>query len=126
MSFKEFDRSSRPRVANEDLEQAKFLKTDDEKIAVRVGNEETTPLYVEVVNDDSMICEKGVFNLVANVPFEILANNLEEICDATFRQDNGDLIFIAYRNLVDRIEVCSKKTLINLEYRLEGPRKCPS
>lgn len=126
MSFKDFDRSTRPRVANEDLEQAKFKKTTDEKIAIRVGNEETAPIYVNVVNDDSMICEKGVFNLVANVPFEILANNLEEICDVTFRQDNGDLIFIAYRNLVDRVEVCSKKTLINLEYRLEGPRKCPS
>jgi len=121
-----YDKSSKLKISNEDLEQAKFKKTTDEKIAVRVGNEETAPLHVNVVNDYNMICEKGVFNLVANIPLIILSNNLEEICDATFYQDNGKVLKMTYKNLVDRIEVCSKKTLVNLEYRLEGPRKCPS
>jgi len=71
-----------------------------------------------------MICEKGVFNLIGGVPFEILANNIEEICDATFFKDDGSMIFIAYKNLVTKIEVCSVKTMINLEYRIEGKKAC--
>ena len=120
-----YDKSSKLRLDTWELDHAKYIKLINEKIAIRVGNEEEAPLNVNVVTDDSMLCEKGVFNLVAGIPLEILANNIEEICDATFYQDNGKKIFINYKNLVDRIEVCSKKTLINLEYRLEGPRKCP-
>ena len=51
MSFKDFDRSTRPMVANEDLEQAKFKKTTDEKIAVRVGNDEAAPLFTKQVTE---------------------------------------------------------------------------
>lgn len=47
MSFNSYDKSSKPKVANEDLEQAKFLKTVEEKIAVRVGNETGSPLHVK-------------------------------------------------------------------------------
>ena len=43
------DKSSSPTVANEDLEQAKFLKTILDKIAVRIGNEQSSPLYTQQV-----------------------------------------------------------------------------
>jgi len=36
-------------IAREDLEQAKFKKTNDEKIAVRVGNEADSPLFCSLV-----------------------------------------------------------------------------
>ena len=92
------------------LNKAKHYKLDD-KIIVRVGNDDTTPLNVTVVNDDSMICEKGVFNLIAGVPFTILANNIEEICDATFLQDNGARIFIQYKNLPPlSTKLCTKRS----------------
>ncbi len=78
------------------------------------------PLEVVIVGDDNLKCEKGVFNLIAGIPFQITPNEINEICDATFYKDDGSRIFIAYKNLVDKIEVCSKKTLVNLEYRIEG------
>lgn len=43
-----YDKESRLKIAYEDLEQARFKKTAAEKIAVRVGNEESDPLYVNV------------------------------------------------------------------------------
>jgi len=49
MGFDSYDKSSRPTVANEDLEQAKFLKTILDKIAVRIGNEAGSPLYTQQV-----------------------------------------------------------------------------
>ena len=49
MSFDTYDKTSRPQVANEDLEQAKFLKTLLDKIAVRIGNEQGSPLYTQQV-----------------------------------------------------------------------------
>lgn len=42
----EYDKDSRLLIANEDLEQLKFFITKLEKIAVRVGNEESTPLFI--------------------------------------------------------------------------------
>jgi len=121
-----FDKASKLKIAYEDLEQANFKKTASDKIARRVSNDSDTPLYVEVVNNDSMICEKGVFNLIANIPLTIMANNIEDICDATFYQDDGKKIFISYtKTTLTTIEVCTKKTIANLEYRLEGPRACP-
>jgi len=45
-----YDRSTRLQIANEDLEQAVFKKTLDNKIAKRVGNEATDPLYVTVID----------------------------------------------------------------------------
>jgi hypothetical protein len=41
-----YDKASKLLIGNEDLEQAKFLKTLLEKIAVRVGNEFETPLHI--------------------------------------------------------------------------------
>ena len=109
------------------LLEAVVTETGDGDSAVRVlvGNNEDEPVPVKVVGDGYMRCEKGVFNLVANVPLTILANNLIEICDASFYNDSGERIFLHYKNLVDRIEVCSKKTLTNLEYRIEGNIACP-
>ena len=48
MSFSDYDKTTRPKVANEDLEQSKFKKTASNKIAVRVGNEADDPLHVAV------------------------------------------------------------------------------
>ena len=78
------------------------------------------PIEVVVVDQSKMTCEKGVFNLIAGIPLEITPVNINEICDATFYKDDGSRIFISYKNLTTKIEVCSNKTLANLEYRLEG------
>ena len=51
MSFNNYDRATRPRVANEDLEQAKFLLTELSRIAVRIGNESGTPLFTAQSNN---------------------------------------------------------------------------
>lgn len=80
------------------------------------------PIQVEIVGDsgNKMTCEKGVFNLIAGIPLEILANRIDEICDANFFKDDGKKVFIGYKNLVNKIVVCSSKTMVNLEYRIEG------
>lgn len=45
-----FDKTSKLKIANEDLEQAKFLKTLADRIAIRIGNEEDGPLYTSPIN----------------------------------------------------------------------------
>lgn len=44
MSFNDYDKSTKPKVANEDLEQAKFIKTLANEIAVRIANSPSSPL----------------------------------------------------------------------------------
>ena len=97
----------------------------DPALRVLVSNNDNEPVPVKVTGDGYMRCEKGVFNLLAGVPLTIMANNIAEICDATFYKDNGERLFIQYRNMVDHIIVCSAKTRVNLEYRIEGQIKCP-
>ena len=42
-----FDKSSKLAIGHEDLVQAQYKKTASNKIAVRVGNEDDTPLHVK-------------------------------------------------------------------------------
>lgn len=67
MSFDTYDKSSRPKIANEDLEQAKFLKTLLDKIAVRVGNESGSPLYTQQVTAGDIGEDVYEFNEDASV-----------------------------------------------------------
>jgi hypothetical protein len=52
-----YDRSSVLKIAFEELERARFLKTSNEKIAIRIGNEEAAPLYVTTVDDNNQETE---------------------------------------------------------------------
>ncbi len=47
MSFElnDLDKESRPKTHLEELEHYKFLKTELDKVAVRIGNDKATPLY---------------------------------------------------------------------------------
>lgn len=50
MSFKDYDKSSKTVLDTNELEQAKFKKTAEDKIAIRVGNEQNSPLFVNVID----------------------------------------------------------------------------
>ena len=50
----DFQRSSVLKIAFEELERARFLKTTDNKIAVRIGNNALAPLYVTNVDDNNL------------------------------------------------------------------------
>jgi len=54
-----FDKSSKLEIANEDLEQAKFKKTSAERIAVRVSNEDTDPIFVSQTEAGSYFSLEG-------------------------------------------------------------------
>jgi len=63
MSFNTYDKSTRPQVANEDLEQAKFLKTLANEIAVRVQGVLASPdgsTPVEVTSCGQLEVNEGV------------------------------------------------------------------
>lgn len=71
-----FDKATRLLIPHEDLEQASFKKTLDEKIARRVGNEAADPLYV--INVDAPVAEELDFYIVDNVE-EVLKEIVTEI-----------------------------------------------
>jgi len=61
VSFEDYDKSTKSTVAHEDLEQAKFLKTVLDEIAVRVGNSDSAPLFTHQKKED--ISLNTLFNL---------------------------------------------------------------
>ncbi len=42
-----YDKTSVLKIAFEDLERARFIKNADQKIGVRIGNDEAAPLFVD-------------------------------------------------------------------------------
>jgi hypothetical protein len=63
MSFSNYDKTTRPKVANEDLEQAKFIKTLANEIAVRIRGALTSPngdTEVEVTDCGQLEVNEGV------------------------------------------------------------------
>lgn len=58
MAIDTYDTSSKLNIAHDDLEKARFLKNSKNKIAVRVGNEQSNPLYVTSVDDNNVTVEE--------------------------------------------------------------------
>lgn len=52
-----FNSASVLKIAFEELERARFFKTSNNKIAVRIGNDEAAPIYVTVVDDNNKTSE---------------------------------------------------------------------
>jgi hypothetical protein len=71
----DFDHTSMLRIPNEQLEQAKFKKTALDKIAVRVGNEEDSPLYV-TFTDGTGEADAYIFDETADVDADVLTKIL--------------------------------------------------
>jgi len=67
-----YDKATRLLIPNEDLEQAKFIKTLLERIAVRVGNEFETPLHIVNVG-----ATKGVTSVINGVTDPVIGNVIE-------------------------------------------------
>lgn len=121
----DYDTTSRLQIAREDLEQGKFALTNSNKVAQRIINDPSSPITVQITSDNGLIQEKGVFNLIAGVPYTITAQAVSEITNVTFTKDNGKQILIAFENKGDYLILTSAKTLVNLEYKFSGPRKTP-
>lgn len=77
MSFNDYDKASKTVLDTTELEQAKFKKTAEDKIAVRVGNEENNPLFVSIADnaigidtfehDEALEVVKNIETLVASL-----------------------------------------------------------
>lgn len=76
MTFNSYDKSSKTPLDVTELEQAKFKKTPENKIAVRVGNEENNPMFVSIADnaigldiqeyDEALNVAKNVETLIAS------------------------------------------------------------
>lgn len=106
MSFSDYDKTTRPKVANEDLEQAKFLKTLANEIAVRVRGALASPngeTDVEVTDCGQLEVNEGVrcnvesklLTVTKGAPQEIKvgASNLTGRTSVLIQPDNGAFKF---------------------------------
>jgi len=74
MSFtlEDLDKDSRPKTHKEELEHYKFLKTILDKVAVRIGNEQGSPLYTQQVTAGDIGLDLFEFNEDAAVELDDL------------------------------------------------------